>query len=262
MGELVAVHAPRPEDRTGRPTLWHRHFGQQQRGTLGVVVRLGDGCLLGNGQLVGLRGAQIAVLAQELIERVLNLFLHDLRTTVAHVGVLGTGLDYFDTGLRAFLVIRHDAGIGHEIRILRPERKDLELRLGEERHAQVIQRHHALDHLRMLFRKEHRDIAAVGMADHHQLVVVGIGHALLHFADSKHDVGDAALVHRQPAHVEFADLGHQRRIGLEIVLNAQHQIAAQREHVGEERVFGILDGVAVIDDRDRQRLHAGHCPHF
>jgi len=46
------------------------------------------------------------------------------------------------------------------------------------------------------------------------------------------------------------------------VLDRQRQIAAQCEHVGKEGILGVLDGVAVIDDRDRQRLHPSHRPDF
>ena len=76
------------------------------------------------------------------------------------------------------------------------------------------------------------------------------------------DVGDAALNLRQAADIEFTGLGHHRRIGRQIMLRADSQIAARGKGVGEERVLGVLDGVAVIDDRNRQRDHAGIGLHF
>ena len=94
------------------------------------------------------------------------------------------------------------------------------------------------------------------------LVVVGVGLDLLHFVDGKMDVGDAALNLRQAADIELADLGHHRRIGRQIMLRADRQIAARGEGVGEERILGVLDGVAVIEDRNRQLDHAGIGLHF
>ena len=76
------------------------------------------------------------------------------------------------------------------------------------------------------------------------------------------DVGDAALHLRQTADIEFAGLGHHRRIGRQVMLRAERQVAARGKHVGEERILGVLDRVAVIEDRHRQRDHAGIGLHF
>ena len=100
------------------------------------------------------------------------------------------------------------------------------------------------------------------MSDHGQMVVVRVRLDLLHLVDGKLDVGDAALILRQTADIEFADLRHHRRIGRQIMLDADRQIAARGEHVREEGIFGEFDGVAVVEDRHRQLDHAGIRLHF
>ena len=85
---------------------------------------------------------------------------------------------------------------------------------------------------------------------------------LLHFLDGKMDVGHAALDLRQAADIEFADFGHHRRIGRQVMLRADRQVTAHGKDVGEERILGVLDGVAVVEDRNRQRDHAGIGLHF
>src|SRR5476649_1349965 len=40
---------------------------------------------------------------------------------------------------------------------------------------------------------------------------------------------------------------------LPILLGAERQITAHGKDIGEERILGVLDGVAVVEDRDRQR---------
>ena len=140
--------------------------------------------------------------------------------------------------------------------------QDPELAFGQERHAQIIQRHDLLDLVGMLLGEIHRDVAAHRMADHRHLGVVGVRLDLLHLAEGEMDVVDAALNLRQAADIEFAGLGHHRRIGRQIVLRADRQIAARGEDVGEERILGVLDGVAVIEHRHRQRDHAGIGLHF
>ena len=105
--------------------------------------------------------------------------------------------------------------------------------------------------------KIHRDVAAHRMPDHGQLVIVGVGLDLLHLLDGEMNVGDAALDLRQAADIELADLGHHRRIGRQVMLRGEHQIAARREDGREERILGVLDRVAVVDHRHRQLDHAG-----
>jgi hypothetical protein len=46
------------------------------------------------------------------------------------------------------------------------------------------------------------------------------------------------------------------------VLDADDQIAAGGKNIGEKRVFGILDGIAMAEDRDRQIDHLGDRLHF
>ena len=95
------------------------------------------------------------------------------------------------------------------------------------------------------------------MSDHGEMVVVRVGLDIPHLRDGEFDVGDAALDLRQAADKDLADLGHHRRVGRQIVLNADHDIAARGHQVCEEGIFGVLDGVAVIEDRNRQLQHAG-----
>ncbi len=85
---------------------------------------------------------------------------------------------------------------------------------------------------------------------------------LLHFIEGKADVGYAALNLRQSAHIELADLRHHGWIGRQVMLDAHHDVAAGSKHVCQERVFGEFDGVAVVEDRDRQHDHAGIGLHF
>ena len=176
--------------------------------------------------------------------------------------MLEAGVHDRDAGLLALLVVRHDAGIGLELRILGAEREDLELAVGQERHAQIVERHDLLDLVGILLGEIHRDVAAHRMADHGDLVVVGVGLELLHFPDGEMDVGDAALNLRQAADIEFAGLGHHRRIGRQVVLRADREIAAPGEYVGQERILGVLDGVAVVEDRDRKFDQARIGLHF
>jgi hypothetical protein len=51
----------------------------------------------------------------------------------------------------------------------------------------------------------HRDIAAVGMPDHRQVVVIGFRINPLQFVDHEHDIGDAAVIVRAAADIFLAD---------------------------------------------------------
>ncbi|OJH16954.1 hypothetical protein BLX88_20960, partial [Bacillus obstructivus] len=115
-----------------------------------------------------------------------------------------------------------------------------------------VQRHDLLDLVRILLGEIHRDVAAIGMADHRQLAVVRVRLTLLHLLDREFDVGDAALILRQAPDIELADLGHHRPVRRQVVLNADGQIAARGEHVREEGIFGEFDGIAMIEDRNRK----------
>ena len=176
--------------------------------------------------------------------------------------MLEAGVQNRDPGLLALLVVRHHAVVRLEMRILGAERQDLELAVGQERHAQIIQRHDLLDLVGILLGEIHRDVAAHRMADHRHLLIVGVGLDLLHFMDGEMDVGYAALNLRQTTDIEFADLGHHRRIGRQVVLRADREIAAPGEDVCKERIFAALDGVAVVEDRNRQFDQAGVGLHF
>ena len=47
---------------------------------------------------------------------------------------------------------------------------------------------------------------------------------------------------------------HHGRIGRQIMLDADRQIAARGENVRQKRVFGEFDGVAMVEDRHGQRV--------
>ena len=100
------------------------------------------------------------------------------------------------------------------------------------------------------------------MTDQGQVTIVRVGVALLQFVDSEHDVENAAVVLHPAADKFLAHLRHHRIVGFEIVLDADDHIAAGSKDVGEKRVFGVLDGVAVAEDRDRQIDHLGDRFHF
>ena len=79
----------------------------------------------------------------------------------------------------AIFGIGQHAGIGLEVRVLRPERQDLGEAGRDERHAQIVQRHHPPHQFGVLLGEEHRDVAAVGMADQREMIVIGARHDLL-----------------------------------------------------------------------------------
>ena len=89
------------------------------------------------------------------------------------------------------------------------------------------------------------------------VIVIGVGLDFSQLLDRKADIGDAAVILRQSSDIEFADLRYQRRIGGKIMLDGGHHIAAGSKGVCEKRVFGKLDGVAVIENRHRQFDQAG-----
>jgi hypothetical protein len=82
------------------------------------------------------------------------------------------------------------------------------------------------DLVRVLLGKIHGDVAAHGMPDHRETVVVGVGLDLPHFLHCKSDIGNAALNLRETSDLELADLGHHGRIAWQIVLDA-------RQHMGD-----------------------------
>ena len=100
------------------------------------------------------------------------------------------------------------------------------------------------------------------MPHHRQVVIIRVRLDPMHFLDGKSDVGNAAQVLRLAPDVEFADFCHHRRVGGQIMLDADHHIAAGSEYVRQERIFGELDCIAVVEDRQRQDDHAGIRLHF
>src|ERR1700721_660796 len=120
----------------------------------------------------------------------------------------GSGCGERGPRLLALLGGRNDPGVSLEDRVLRTEGEDLESAVGDERHAQVIERHDLLDLFGILLGEIHRDVAAPRMSHQGQTTIVGIGFNLLHFADRKMDIGDATLNLRQAADIEFTDLGY------------------------------------------------------
>src|SRR3984893_13697145 len=175
-----------------------------------------------------------AVVGDELVEHVLDRYLGLVGTGIAHVVMPEAGVDDRDPGLLALFGGRNDPGVSLEDRVLRTEGQDLEPAVGDERHAQVIERHDLLDLFGILLGEIHRDVAAHRMSHHGQTTIVGIGLNLLHFADRKMDIGDATLNLRQTADIELTDLGHHRGIGRQIMLRAEREIAARSKDVGQE----------------------------
>ena len=63
----------------------------------------------------------------------------------------------------------------------------------------------------------------------------------------------------RPAADKFlAGLRHHRLVGFDVVLDAADQIATGGKGVGDERIFRMLDGVAVTEDHHGQFDHFGH----
>src|SRR5438477_7279956 len=166
--------------------------------------------------------------------------------------MLRAWIDNIDTSLLGLLRGRQHAGIGSEVRVLRAKRKDLQVVIEYEWDAQIVQRDDLRYQFGMLFGAIHGNVTAIGMPDQRQMIVVGVGLQFLQFADHKQDIGFAALVNSDAANIGHTNLGYQRRIARQVLLDAGNQIAARREHVGEKRIFGIPDGIAVADDGDRK----------
>ena len=166
--------------------------------------------------------------------------------------MLEFGPDDVDAVLDRLGCGRQHAGIGLEVRIVRAERQDLHLGVLDEGDAQIVERHDLADKFGMHLGKIHRGVAAIGMADQGQVVIVRIGLPLLQLAQHEQNIGFAFLVDAGAAHIRLARYRHQRRIGRIVLLDAGHKIAARGKHVGKERVLGVLDRVAVRDDRDRK----------
>ena len=97
---------------------------------------------------------------QEFIQLALNRVLGVYRAGITHVIVLEWNLHNRDPRALALLVTRNDTRISLELRIFRAKRENLELAIGQERHAQIIQRHDLLDLVGILLGKLHRDVAA------------------------------------------------------------------------------------------------------
>jgi hypothetical protein len=171
------------------------------------------------------------------------------------------GVYHGDAGLLPHVVVGNDAGVGLERRVLRPERKNLDLAVGNERHPQVVGRHDLLHQFRMPPGKVHGDVAAIGMSHQGQVAVVRVRVQLLHSLDGEHDVEDAAIILRPAADIFFADLRHHRIVAVKIVLDADDKIATRGKRVGNESVFGMLDGVAMAKDHHRQFDHFSHRLH-
>jgi hypothetical protein len=138
------------------------------------------------------------------------------------------------------------------------ERKDLELAVADEGDAQIVERHDFLDQVRISLGKVHRDIPAIGMSHHDQMAVIRVRLDLLQLVDCEHDIGNAPIILQPAADIFLADLRHHRIVGFEVVLNAHDHVAAGGKNVGEKGVLGELDGIAMIEDRQRQFDHVGH----
>ncbi|MCK1742951.1 hypothetical protein IVA80_19240 [Bradyrhizobium sp. 139] len=147
---------------------------------------------------------------------------------------------------------RQHARIGLKMRILGAERQYLHVVAEHEGHPQIVERNHLRHYLRVLMGDIHRDVATVGMTDEGDVVVVGVFLPSLQFGQGEKDVGLAADIDLAPPDILLTDMGHQRRIARQVLLDAGNEITARREHVGEEGILGGLDGVAVADDSKRE----------
>ena len=146
-------------------------------------------------------------------------------TGIAHVIMSEAGLYDINSCFLADVFRRDDAGIGLEHGILGTERKDLESAVGHEWHAQIVERHHFLCSCGIQLREIHRDVGAGGMSHHCQIVVIGVRLDVLHLLDGKLDVGNAAQILRLTPDIELADFRDHRRIGRQIMLDADCHIA-------------------------------------
>ncbi|QQO17018.1 hypothetical protein JJB99_13175 [Bradyrhizobium diazoefficiens] len=147
---------------------------------------------------------------------------------------------------------RQHAGIGLEMWILGAERQDLQVVAEHEGHPQIVERDHLRHQFRMLMGDIHGDVAAVGMPDEGNVVVVDVLLPLFQLGQREKNVGLAADVDLAPADIFLADMGYERRIARQVLLDAGHEIAARGKHVGKEGILGGLDGVAVADDGKRE----------
>src|SRR6185437_16889152 len=94
---------------------------------------------LGRLRYVGPDRRERAVVLDERVEHALDRGLDLVGAAIAHFGVLESGLHDLDTRFLADRLVRYHAGIGLELRILGAERENLELAVGDEGHAQVVQ---------------------------------------------------------------------------------------------------------------------------
>ena len=104
----------------------------------------------------------------------------------------------------------------------------------------------------MLMGNIHRDVASVGMTDEGDVVVVGVLLPLLQVVEHEKDIGLAADVDLAPADIWLANMGRQRRIARQVLLDAGDEIAACGEHVGEEGILRGLHRIAIADDGERE----------
>src|SRR5207247_3456397 len=81
---------------------------------------------------------------QESVEDCLYRALCRFRAGIAHVIVLESGLHNRNPCVLALLFARNDIWISFELRVFGAERQDLELSLGQERNAEIVQRHDLL----------------------------------------------------------------------------------------------------------------------
>jgi hypothetical protein len=119
---MLRLRAPDPAEPVNSGLL--QTFPERYSKTeFGVTANaLGRGCRTGvrNDQLFGIYRRRLATptIAQKVIQGRLNLLLYRIGAPVAHVGMLGIGLDDIDTVFLCLLDGRQYAGIGFEIRIL------------------------------------------------------------------------------------------------------------------------------------------------
>src|ERR1700733_3335410 len=162
------------------------------------------------------------------------------------------GLYDINSGFLADVFGRDNAGISLEDGILGAKRKTLESAVGHKWHAQIVERHHSLCSCGIQLREIHRNVGASGMSDKCKIVVIGVRLDVSHLLNGKLNIGNAAQILRLPPHIELADFRDHRRVGRQIVLNADRYITPRGKNVRQKRIVSEFDGVAMAEDRHWQ----------
>jgi hypothetical protein len=83
------------------------------------------------------------------------------------------------------------------------------------------------------------------MPDQGEVMIVGVRVLFPELVDGEPDIGNGAVVLHAAADIFLAHFRHHRIVGFKIVLNAHDHVTGRSKRIGEERMLGILDRVAV-----------------